>query len=300
MTELVEPRALPETAAQAPPRSGRRRLRALLRRPRLLVCGTLVLLVLLLAAFPSLFTRVDAHDPALCELRDALAPPSAAHWFGTDALGCDYYAQVVHGARASVTIGLVVTGATFLISMVIGALVGYLGGWVDAVVSRLCDVMFGLPFILGAIVVLQLFDGRSVATVCLALTLFYWPSGVRYMRSAVMGVRSREYVQAARVLGGSNLFVVRSHVIPNSLTPLIVLKTIGLGGVIAAEASLTFIGAGLTPPSISWGLQLAAAKLEISTHPHLLVFPSIFLSVTVLAFVLFGEAVRDALDPKTR
>ncbi|MER8037313.1 ABC transporter permease [Streptomyces hydrogenans] len=300
MTELVEPRALPETAAQAPPRPGRHRLRALLRRPRLLVCGTLVMLVLLLAAFPSLFTRVDAHDPALCELRDALAPPSAAHWFGTDALGCDYYAQVVHGAQASVTIGLVVTGATFLISMVIGALVGYLGGWVDAIVSRLCDVMFGLPFILGAIVVLQLFDGRSVATVCLALTLFYWPSGVRYMRSAVMGVRSREYVQAARVLGGSNLFVVRSHVIPNSLTPLIVLKTIGLGGVIAAEASLTFIGAGLTPPSISWGLQLAAAKLEISTHPHLLVFPSIFLSVTVLAFVLFGEAVRDALDPKTR
>lgn len=298
MTDLAAPTTHDTDAV-----STRRRehvLRELVRRPRFVISAVLVLLMLVMAAFPQLFTRIDAHDPAFCTLQESLQPPSAEHWFGTDALGCDYYAKVVHGARPSITIGLVVTLFSFLISAVLGALAGYVGGVVDTIISRACDVMFGLPFILGAIVVLQLFETRTVGTVCLALVLFYWPGGVRYMRSAVLKVRGLEYVQAARVLGASPVSILRWHVIPNSLTPLVVLKTLGIGGVIAAEAGLTFIGIGLASPAVSWGLQLAAAKPEIAANPHLLIFPSIFLSVTVLGFVLFGEAVRDALDPRSR
>lgn len=299
MTDIVELQGSQAAASvSAPPPESP--LRALLRKPRFVISGFLVLLMLVMAAVPQLFTRIDAHSPASCDLGRALQGPSAAAWFGTDALGCDYFAKVVFGARPSITIGLVVTAGSFLISAVLGSLAGYLGGWVDALISRLCDVMFGLPFILGAIVVLQLFEKRTVSTVCLALVLFYWPGGVRYMRSAVLRVRSLEYVQAAKVMGVSELQIVRTHIIPNSLTPLIVLKTLGIGGVIAAEAGLTFIGIGLAKPAVSWGLQLADAKPEIAANPHLLIFPSLFLSVTVLAFVLFGESVRDALDPKTR
>ncbi|MEV5583087.1 ABC transporter permease [Streptomyces parvus] len=298
MTELTDMHTAPAPERSAVPRESV--LRGLLRRPRFVIAGSLVLLILVMAVFPMLFTDIDAHDTNRCDLGTALASPSESHWFGTDALGCDYYAQVIYGSRPSIVIGLAVTTCTFLISLVLGSLTGYLGGWVDSLVSRLCDVMFGLPFILGAIVVLQLFESRTVGTVCLALTLFYWPGGVRFMRSAVMKVRSLEYVQASRLLDASGFYIVRKHVIPNAVTPLVVLKTLGLGGVIAAEAGLTFIGVGLDAPAVSWGLQLASAKSEVNAHPHLLAFPALFLSVTVFAFVLFGEAVRDGLDPKTR
>ncbi|MFD6178560.1 MULTISPECIES: ABC transporter permease [unclassified Isoptericola] len=299
MTELAELGAREDAVTSSAPKP-EHALRRLLRQPRFAISAALVLLVLVMAAFPWLFTSIDGHDPANCDLGVGITGPSAAHWFGTDTLGCDYYSKVIYGARPSIVIGLAVTIASFVISAVVGSIAGYVGGWVDGLISRICDVMFGLPFMLGAIVVLQLFEQRTVATVCLALTLFYWPGGVRFMRSAVLGVRNREYVQASKVLGAGNVRILRRHVIPNSLTPLVVLKTLGIGGVIAAEAGLTFIGIGLAKPAVSWGLQLADAKTEITTNPHLLLFPSIFLSVTVLAFVLFGESVRDALDPKNR
>ncbi|GAB3570668.1 ABC transporter permease [Spelaeicoccus albus] len=274
------------------------RIRSLAQRPRFVISGALVLIMIVMAAFPQLFAGFGSDPNAGCNILNTNKPPSASHWFGYDPQGCDYYTNVIYGARASIVVGIVVTSASFVVSAILGALAGFYGRWVDALISRVCDIAFGLPFILAAIVVLQLFDHRTIWTVSFALALFHWPGGVRYMRSSVMTVRNREYVQASRVLGGSDFRLIFSHLVPNSLTPLLVLQTLGVGGVIAAEAGLTFIGVGLSPPSVSWGLQLAAARQYVSESPHLLIFPAIFLSVTVLAFVLFGEALRDEFDPK--
>ncbi|GAA5227116.1 ABC transporter permease [Paeniglutamicibacter antarcticus] len=267
-------------------------------KPRFLISGTIVALMLLMAAFPQLFAGFGSNPAANCDIMRTNEAPSAEHIFGVDIQGCDYYTNVIYGARASILVGIVVTAISFVLSAILGSLAGFFGGWVDTIISRACDMAFGLPFILAAIVVLQLFSERTVWTVIFALALFSWPGGVRFMRSSVMEVRNREYVQASKLLGASNTRIIAKHIIPNSLTPLLVLQTLGIGGVISAEAGLTFIGIGLTPPSVSWGLQLAAAREYISAAPHLLVFPAIFLTITVLGFVLFGEAMRDEFDPK--
>ena len=267
-------------------------------KPRFLISGSIVVIMLLMAAFPQLFAGFGSDPTANCDIMKTNQGPSAEHIFGIDIQGCDYYTNVIYGARASIMVGILVTAISFVLSAILGSLAGYFGGWVDTVISRACDMAFGLPFILAAIVVLQLFSERTVWTVIFALALFSWPGGVRFMRSSVMEVRNREYVQASRLLGASNSRIIRKHIIPNSLTPLLVLQTLGIGGVISAEAGLTFIGIGLTPPSVSWGLQLAAARDYISAAPHLLIFPATFLTITVLGFVLFGEAMRDEFDPK--
>lgn len=267
-------------------------------RPRFMISGSIVLLVILMAAFPQIFTGFGPGPTENCDILNSNLPPSAQHPFGMDVQGCDYYTNVIHGARASILVGIVVSLIAFAIAAAVGAIAGYFGGWIDAVISRVCDMAFGLPFILAAIVVLQLFGQRNVWTVIFALALFSWPGGVRFMRSSVLEVRNREYVQAARLLGASNSRIIRKHIVPNAITPLLVLQTLGVGGMISAEAGLTFIGIGLTPPAVSWGLQLAAARDYIDAAPHLLIFPAVFLTITVLGFVLFGEAMRDEFDPK--
>ncbi|ALQ31501.1 ABC transporter permease [Glutamicibacter soli] len=267
-------------------------------KPRFVISGAIVLLMIVMAAFPQLFTGFGPGPTENCDILKSNQPPSAEHLFGIDIQGCDYYTNVIYGARASILVGIVVSAIAFGIAALVGALAGYFGGWVDAVISRICDMAFGLPFILAAIVVLQLFGERNVWTVIFALALFSWPGGVRFMRSSVLEVRNREYVQAARLLGAGNGRILRKHIVPNAITPLLVLQTLGVGGMISAEAGLTFIGIGLTPPAVSWGLQLAAAREYIDAAPHLLMFPAIFLTITVLGFVLFGEAMRDEFDPK--
>lgn len=267
-------------------------------KPRFIISGSIVLIMLLMAAVPQLFAGFGSDPNAGCDVLLTNQPPSPGHIFGMDIQGCDYYTNVIYGARASILVGIVVTGISFVVSAILGAMAGYFGGWVDTIISRVCDMAFGLPFILAAIVVLQLFSQRTVWTVIFALALFSWPGGVRFMRSSVLEVRNREYVQASKLLGAGKTRIIRQHIVPNSLTPLLVLQTLGIGGVISAEAGLTFIGIGLTPPSVSWGLQLASARDYIAAAPHLLLFPAIFLTVTVLGFVLFGEAVRDEFDPK--
>ncbi|MFJ2352330.1 ABC transporter permease [Glutamicibacter sp. NPDC087673] len=267
-------------------------------RPRLAISGTIVLLMIIMAAFPQLFTGFGSGPTENCDIMLSNQAPSAAHLFGIDIQGCDYYTNVIHGARAFILVGIVVSAIAFAIAALVGAIAGYFGGWVDAVISRICDMAFGLPFILAAIVVLQLFGQRNIWTVIFALALFSWPGGVRFMRSSVLEIRHREYVQAARLLGAGNRRIITKHIVPNAVTPLLVLQTLGVGGMISAEAGLTFIGIGLTPPAVSWGLQLAAARDYIDAAPHLLLFPAIFLTITVLGFVLFGEALRDEFDPK--
>jgi oligopeptide transport system permease protein len=274
-----------------------------LRRSKLFLLAVTVLAVLaLMAAFPQLFTSVNPRACSLSDSRDV--PGTNGAWFGYDTFGCDYYTQVVYGARVSMIIGLFVVGGSLVIGVLAGAVAGYFGGWFDTLIARITDVMYGLPVLLGAILLLKLFEEvfgeRNVFVVGLALIVFGWMTIMRLFRSSVISVKETDYVSAARALGASDWRIIVKHILPNALAPVIVYSTILVGGIIAAEATLSFLGIGLQLPAISWGLQIGSAQNYIRTAPHLLFFPSIFLSVTVLCFILLGDALRDALDPKLR
>ncbi|MFC0623305.1 ABC transporter permease [Kribbella deserti] len=269
-----------------------------LRHDKIFVIAALVVLVFVtMAAFPRLFTSAD---PRQCDLSRSLGRPSADHWFGFDLLGCDYYAQVIHGARASITIGIVVTISALVIAILLGSLAGYYGGILDALIARFTDIIFGLPFILGAIVILTVFETRGLPQVSFVLAVLGWTTMTRLVRSSVLSARDNDYVVAARALGAGDLRLLWRHILPNALAPVIVYATIYVGIVIAAEATLSFLGVGLQLPAISWGLMISDAQYRIAEAPHLLFFPGLLLSLTVLSFILMGDALRDALDPKLR
>jgi oligopeptide transport system permease protein len=271
--------------------------RQLRRKPIFMISAGLIIILVTMALFPILFTRID---PRACSLSDSLLPPSSEHWFGTDLQGCDYYARTIYGARVSIFIGLAVTVSATTIALIGGSTAGYYGGWTDTIIARLTDIMFVIPFILGGIVILSLFPTRGVAQVSLVLIILGWATMLRLVRSAVIAAKSADYVDAARAMGGSNLHIITKHVLPNSLAPVIVYATITVGAVISAEAALSFLGVGLQLPAISWGLMISSAQARILTSPYLLLFPGAFLSVTVFSFILMGDALRDALDPKLR
>ena len=271
--------------------------RQLRRNPLFLGPAVVIAVFAVMAVVPGLFTRAD---PRACDLSHSLLRPSARHWFGYDLQGCDYYAKVIHGARVSMTIGIATVAGTALVAVVLGTLAGFYGGIVDTLIARVTDVWFALPTFLGAIVVLSVLGGNGLPQLTLVLVLFGWPTMTRLMRSAVLTVRDLEYVTAARALGAGDLRLMVRHVLPNALAPVIVYGAIRVGIVIAAEATLSFLGLGLQLPAISWGLMIAGAQPRLLSAPHLLLFPGLFLSVTVLAFVLLGDALRDAFDPRLR
>ncbi|SDT55788.1 oligopeptide transport system permease protein [Jiangella sp. DSM 45060] len=275
--------------------------RELRRRPLFIVASLLVMLLIVVAIAPQLFAGWFGNgDPRVCDLSRSIEGPASGHPFGFDKQGCDVYANVVYGARASISVGVLVTALTLALALVLGSLAGFFGRVVDAVVSRFADVFFGFPFLLGALVVLTAFEARSIWTVALVLALFRWPSMTRVMRSSVIQVRDMDYVRASVGLGGSRLWLLRRHVLPNAITPIMVMVTLDIGTVIVVESTLTFLGVGLQAPAISWGLQLSNASTDFAAAPHLLIFPSLFLSLTVLSFIVLGDLIRDALDPRLR
>ena len=272
--------------------------RQLRRRPMFIISGILIVILAVMAIWPGLFTRVDPRD---CNLADSLLRPSGEHWFGTDVQGCDYYARTIWGTRVSITIGVLVTAASTLIAVVLGSTAGYYGGIVDTLIARLTDIWFAIPTILGGIVILRsIFSTRGLLQVSLVLIVLGWPTMLRLVRSAVMATKEMDYVDAARALGVRNFRIIRRHILPNAVAPVIVYATITVGVIISAEAALSFLGVGLQLPAISWGLMISVAQNRILTAPHLLLFPGAFLSVTVFTFILMGDALRDALDPRLR
>ena len=277
--------------------------RALARNPLFWISATMILVFVLMAVWPSLFTNTDPTRAVLSQARER---PNADAWFGRDVQGYDIYARVIYGARASILVGVFTTLFTTVIGATLGITAAYFGGWVDSLVSRITDVFFAIPLLLGAILFMSAFPSQNdpyflvVFKVVAAISLLGWPSLTRLMRSSVLQVLPNDYVQAARALGASPWRIIRSHIIPNSLGPIIVVATINLGAYIALEATLSFLGIGLRPPVISWGVSINDAIVGLRTTPHMLAFPSLFLSLTVLAFIMLGDAVRDAFDPKTR
>jgi len=271
------------------------------RNPLFLGPCLLIILLIAMAIVPQLFAGWFGHgNPRACDLALSLDGPRSGHPFGFDTQGCDVYANVIYGARDSLCVGFLVTGLVFVVAVLIGSVSGLYGGWVDALISRISDVMFGFPFLLGALVILTSISARNVLSVALVLTFFGWPAVARVMRGSILTVRRADYVIAARSLGASDWRLVSRHILPNAIGPIIVLSTLNVGGYIVAEATLTFLGVGLQFPAISWGLQLSAAQGNFSQHPHLLLFPALFLALTVLSFVLLGDVLRDALDPRLR
>ncbi|MFE7397806.1 ABC transporter permease [Streptomyces sp. NPDC057557] len=272
-------------------------------RPMFWVSASLLTLLLVIAAFPGLFTGADPRAGDLTH--HYLTTPELGHffqadWFGYDVQGRSIYARVIYGTRASILVGVGVTVAITVIGGLLGLLAGYFGGWLDAIISRITDIFFGLPFLLGTMVVLNAFAERKVYVVIAALAFLGWTSICRVMRASVITAKQADYVTAARALGAGTGRMLFRHVLPNALAPTIVVATIALGGFISAEATLSYLGLGLADPTISWGIDIASGSEEIRNNVHVLLFPAGMLSLTVFAFIMLGDAVRDALDPKLR
>ncbi len=268
------------------------------KRPLFWVSLVIIVLALAVAAFPQLFTSVD---PRYCQLSDSLSPARSGHPFGFDRQGCDIYSRAIYGARASVTVGVFATAFVVILGAIMGALAGFYGGWIDTLLSRLVDIFFAIPIVLAAIVVMQVFKQyRNIWTVVLVLSLFGWPQIARITRGAVMGVKNEEFVTAAHALGSSKMSILAKHIMPNAAAPIIVTATVSLGTFIVAEATLSFLGIGLPPQVVSWGQDISQGRASLRTAPNVLFWPSGFLAATVLGFIMMGDAVRDALDPKAR
>ncbi|WP_299528297.1 ABC transporter permease [uncultured Streptomyces sp.] len=267
------------------------------------ISAVLIVILLVITAFPGWFTSASPTSGDLVHHflgKPELSKVGSDGWLGWDGQGRSVYARVIYGTRASVIVGLAVTLLVTLFGGLIGMLAGYFGGWVDALLSGFTNIFLGLPFLLGAMVVLQAFTERSIWVVVLALAFLGWTQIARVMRGAVITIKQADFVQAARALGAGTPRILFRHILPNVLAPVIVVATISLGVYISAEATLSYLGLGLASPTVSWGMDISGGASQIRVAQHILLYPSIMLSITVLAFIMLGEAVRNALDPKTR
>lgn len=267
-------------------------------RPLFWISGFFILLVIIVGVFPTLFTPLD---PRACDLSFSNQGPSAGHILGYTKQGCDVFARIIYGTSTSLTVGLLSTVIITVIGVVFGAFGGYFGGWIDAVLSRIGDIFFAIPYFLAAVVVMSVFvSNRNVVVISLAIGFFAWPGTARILRGQILTVKNADYVTSATALGVSRLKVLWRHVLPNSIAPVIVTTTIGLSAAIVAEATLSFLGVGLPSSIMSWGNDISAAQRDLRNNPMTLIWPSIALTSTVLAFVVLGEVLRDAIDPKAR
>ena len=289
-----------ESAAVLPAstRTGRRRrwFRPLVRNP--LVLGGLVLVAFFLAV--ATFANIIAPaDPILMNAAKALEPPSLAAPFGTDRFGRDVLSRAIYGARASLFVGIGSIAIAAAIGTIVGLTAGYLGGIVDNVLGRVMDVFFTFPSLILAIAI-SVALGLGIQNALLAIAITYWPAFGRVVRGATLAEGAKDYVEAARVVGASDVRVVRSHVLPNVLSPIIVQFTVAISQAIIIESSLSYLGLGTQPPTPSWGTMINEGRTFLNTAPWISVFPGAAIMGAVLAFNLLGDGLRDVLDPRSR
>ena len=261
----------------------------------MLKTGASIVALAALAAIVGPF--VTPFDPASQELALRLAGPSAAHPFGLDELGRDILARILSGARISLLVGVAVVSVSSLVGMLLGSTAGYFGGRVDDVISRVIDVLMAFPGILLAIALVAVL-GPSLTNVVLALSIIGWVGYARLVRGQTLRAREFDFVQAARALGAGSGRIILRHVLPSALPAVVVQATLGMAGAIIAEASLSFLGLGVQPPTPSWGTMLDAGRSHLFDAPHLTIFPGVAIATLVLGFNFLGDGLRDRVDPK--
>jgi peptide/nickel transport system permease protein len=287
---------LPLAADGAVESPARRALRRLLRRRGAMV-GLAVIATFVLLAFAA--TWVTPYDPIAQSWMTVRKAPSALHWFGTDEVGRDVLTRVVFGARASLMAGVISITIALTIGVPLGLAAGYLGGFLDALISRLTDAMLACPFLILAIA-LAAFLGPSLGNAMIAIGITATPIFVRLTRGQVMAVKVEDYVEAARAVGNPRWRIALVHILPNILPALLVQATLSIAAAIIAEAALSFLGLGQQPPAPSWGSMLNAAQRFLVNAPWMAIWPGLAIFATVLSFNLFGDGLRDALDPRER
>ncbi len=268
-----------------------------LRRNPVSIAGAVILGLLLLTAL--LAPVVAPYDPLAQSLSDRNAPPSADHLLGMDALGRDLLSRVIYGARTSLFIGFFTVGGAVIIGTLVGSVAGYVGGRTDNLLMRVMDIMLAFPSLLLAIGVVAIL-GRGLMNALYAIAFVSIPVYARIVRASILSVKELDYVEASRAIGSSPGRILFRTVLPNSLTPLIVQATLGIGGAILEAAALSFIGLGAQAPQAEWGLMLAQHRNLVFTAPHTVFFPGLAIMLTVLGFNLLGDGLRDALDPRLR
>lgn len=271
-------------------------LRTLLRRPNGAI-GVLLLAVMLAAAL--LGSCYTPYDPIAIELAVRLQPPSLQHWIGTDEWGRDVLSRLLFGATVSVSISFFTVLFSVLFGALIGAASGFFGGWFERCVMAFMDALLAFPSLIMALGVMAVF-GPSRYGVVLALSLAYLPSVVRIVRSSVLSIREKEYIEASQVMGNSELFTMLRHILPNSISPIIVLASALFGWALLAESALSFLGLGVPPPASSWGGMLADSRIHFAAAPWLALAPGLCISLSLLGINLFGDALRDQFDPRMK
>jgi peptide/nickel transport system permease protein len=258
------------------------------------VGGVIVVLMILLALLAPVVAPADPLDMAIT---DKLLPPSQSHLFGTDEFGRDVFSRVVWGGRVSLRVGVIAVSIGMIVGSIIGLFAGYYGRWFDMVSQRVIDVMLAFPDLIAALAIVAVL-GPSLSNVMIAIGIGSIPVYARVMRGQVLGLREKEYVEAARAAGAGHMRLIFRHILPNALSSVVVIATLGIASAILAGAGLSFIGMGAQPPTPEWGAMLASGRQYLRHEWWIATFPGIFIAVTVLGFNLFGDGLRDALDPR--
>jgi peptide/nickel transport system permease protein len=257
-------------------------------------------LVIVFVIFAVFAPWIAPQNPAAIDLPSRLSSPSHAHWFGTDELGRDILSRTIHGARISMLVGSCVVLTSLGLGLVIGSIAGYYGGGIDRFVNVvLMNAFLSFPGILIAIAFVA-FRGPGIFNLVVALSLGGWVGYARLVRGQVLAAREREFVEAARALGAGDLRIIVRHILPNIIQPVIVQAAIGMAGAILAEATMSFLGLGVPPPTASWGAMLNDGRAHLFDAPHLVLFPALAVMLAVLSFNFIGDALRDYLDPRSR
>jgi peptide/nickel transport system permease protein len=268
-----------------------------LKRNKLAMIGLGIVIFLILIAM--LAPVISPYDPILRIKEDSGLGPSSIHWFGTDILGRDIFSRVIYGSRISLEVGVIAVGISLIIGLFLGALSGYFGNVSDIVIMRIADIFFAFPYILGAIAIMTVL-GPGIVNIFIAIGILGWASFARIFRGSILSIKNKEYIEAARALGASKYRIITRHIFPNAFAPIIVYATMNVGTAIIVEAALSFLGIGVQPPTPAWGKMLAESLEYIDTAPWLMVFPGLAILITVLGFVLLGDGLRDAFDPKLK
>lgn len=253
-------------------------------------------LLAVIAIIPGVFAP---YDPIRANPEFLGQGPSASHWLGYDEIGRDELSRIIYGARIALIVAISATLIAVTIGVLIGAISGYFGGWVDSILSRVVDTIMAFPT-LALLIALVAVVGPSLRTTIIVIGATVWAAYARVSRADVLSVRERDYVLAARAAGATDRRIIARHVVPNILGPIIVLSTLAVGSIIILEAALSFLGLGVQPPTADWGTMLSSGRAYVQVYPHIVIAPGVMISLTVLAFNLIGDGLRDALDPRQR